>query len=84
MFAKCTNLFLISRNGFTPLMFAAINDNLDIFSLMINNGADIYAKSKLRHTALGLASNVGNSQISSALIHIQDDIDPQNKYFYIL
>ncbi len=53
--------------GYTPLMTAARNNRLELVNFLINNGANVNAKSKDRSTALSLAVKKGHQDIINVL-----------------
>ncbi len=54
-------------NGMTPLMYAARYNNVDMVNLLVLNGADISATSKLGYTALDYAELSGATDVASLL-----------------
>lgn len=52
----------------TPLMLAAINGDLEIFNVLLENGADIYKKSLKNWTTLHFAINHQHSEIVKILL----------------
>lgn len=53
--------FKLQSNGYSPLMYAAIYNDLDIVKLLVKNGADVNAKSKNGDTALTFSKRKGSS-----------------------
>ena len=69
--------------GDTPLHQAARNENPDIFTALIQEGADIHAKNKYGYTPLHWAAWWNkNPDIIAALIQAGADIRAQDKYGY--
>ena len=54
-------------NGMTPLMYAARYNNVEMVNLLVLNGADINATSKLGYTALDYAELSGAKDVASLL-----------------
>lgn len=54
-------------NGMTPLMYAARYNNVEMISLLLNNGADATATSKLGYTALQYAELAGATDAAKLL-----------------
>jgi ankyrin repeat protein len=54
-------------NGMTPLMYAARYNNVEMVNLLVLNGADVNATSKLGYTALHYAELSGATDVASLL-----------------
>lgn len=54
-------------NGMTPLMYAARYNNVEMINLLINNGADVNATSKLGYTAFQYAELAGANDAATLL-----------------
>lgn len=64
-----------TNNGYTPLMIASLNGNIDIVKTLIDNKVDVNAKSSDQQTALVLAKN---DNVVEALINAGADINVNN------
>jgi ankyrin repeat protein len=65
----------VTKEGFTPLHLAVINNNFESVKLLIKHKADInaIAKEKFVHTPLSIAIEKGNAQMVSLLISLGAD-----------
>jgi ankyrin repeat protein len=65
-YQKPSNFNII--DGFTPLMYAVLNENIEIVKILIKNGADVNSISKYGKTALVIAQEMKNKEIMDFLI----------------
>lgn len=63
------------KYGETPLHFAALNDHKDVAEFLLENKADVNAKSKNGSTPLHLAAGKGNKDIVELLLANKADIN---------
>jgi ankyrin repeat protein len=61
---------LADKNGFTPLMAAAMHGNLEIFQLLLGRSTNLHAEAQTKdgQDCLGLALDGGNPQIIKAVV----------------
>ncbi len=71
--------------GYTALIYAAINNNIEIVKLLLNAGADIDKQNNNGDTALILAAYNNNREIVEILLDYGADefiLNDDNKSFY--
>ena len=64
-----------SRSGWTPLMYAASNSNLEIVQLLLEKGADVNARNTAGWTPLLHAAQFSSSEIVELLIEKGADVN---------
>ncbi|MEC8882674.1 MAG: ankyrin repeat domain-containing protein [Pseudomonadota bacterium] len=64
-----------NSTGKTPLMYAAEAGNLDLATLLIQNGADVHATDQTEKTPLMYAAEVGDIELATLLIHNGADVN---------
>ena len=64
----------VDQYGFTPLIEAAIVDNVDLSRLLIEHGADVHMADMVERTALHWASD--NNNIALCELLLEKDADP--------
>jgi ankyrin repeat protein len=67
------------KNGYTRLMIACINDNINFVKELVENGADINAVNYQNNTALMLSMIRGHYDIMVYLISVESNINIMNK-----
>ena len=73
----------LDENQYTALHYAAINDDTEIATNLISNGADVNAQNKDFYTPLHFAIQKGNTEVVSLLLARDDiDVNTQNKDLY--
>ena len=74
-----TNLNKVNRDGETPLMSAAWDEeNLDVMRLLITAGADVNMVDELGESALSTACNEGNTEAAKLLVGAGADVNVAN------
>lgn len=68
----------IDEYGFTPLIEAAITDNLEMAALLIQAGADVNAKDMTGGTALHWAAENNNLKLAALLLQQRADANAYN------
>jgi serine/threonine-protein phosphatase 6 regulatory ankyrin repeat subunit A/serine/threonine-protein phosphatase 6 regulatory ankyrin repeat subunit B len=68
------------ENGYTALMSASSNDNLEICQLLINHGADVNAKNDYGWTVLIRAATDGELEVCKLLINYGADVNAKENY----
>lgn len=75
------NVNVPEKQGFTPLMEAVLKENIDIIKLLIDRGADLYAKNDEGLNAIELAFKYGFEEIGFYLKYIAYDTNVITKKF---
>lgn len=74
-----TNLNKVNRDGETPLMSAAWDEeNLDVMRLLITAGADVNLVDESGESALSTACNEGNTEAAKLLVEAGADVNVAN------
>jgi hypothetical protein len=58
----------IDNRGYTPLVLAAINRNVDVLQMLIEHKADVNRKDNHGYTVLGAAAATGNEEMVRLLL----------------
>jgi ankyrin repeat protein len=66
-------------NGYTALMYAAINNNTQIAYLLLSHSAHTDVRDKLGNTALHLAADRGSLDVMRQLLDAKAPVDAQNR-----
>lgn len=75
-------MFLCPQNGYTPLHIAAKQNQMEVASCLLQNGATPNAESLQGITPLHLASQEGRPDIVALLISKQANVNLGNKVSY--
>jgi ankyrin repeat protein len=68
------NANAVSKNGFTPLMFAVVfNENIEAVKALVSVGADVNARTAHGQTPLMIASRISNSGNTEEIIALLPD-----------
>jgi ankyrin repeat protein len=73
-----SDIDLKDKNGFTPLMAAAVWQNYDIVKLLVENGADLNIQDNMGNTAIFRAIFTRNNDILKLLIRSGADVNIPN------
>lgn len=65
----------LSNKGLSPLIFAAVNGNLEVVKYLTDLGADIHQRSEAGATAIGQAANKGHIDVVDFLLVNGADIN---------
>ena len=65
-------------NGGTALQLAAINDQVEIFKCLLENGGDLCSKNKFGQTMLHSAAESGCMKICKTIVEMPDGIEMMN------
>lgn len=78
----CVSLFLSLQNGYTPLHIAAKQNQMEVASCLLQNGATPNSESLQGITPLHLASQEGRPDMVALLISKQANVNLGNKVKY--
>jgi ankyrin repeat protein len=76
------NLDIQNNNGYTALIYAAENENLDLAKKLIDSGANLDIQDNQGYTALMEAATCNNSDLTEKLIDSGANLDIQNNNGY--
>jgi ankyrin repeat protein len=68
--------------GFTPAHWAANLGHRDVLKLLIDNGADLNAKTKISSTLLHLAADCGHKDVIELLLDLGADVNAKDRLGY--
>lgn len=66
------------HDGYSAVMLASVNDNLDVVNLLIEKGADVNARDNRGYTALMFVSSQGNVSVAKVLIKKGAEVNVKN------
>ncbi len=70
----------VSKEGLTPLMYAALNNRLAVVKLLIAKGADVNFRLHDDDTILMMLADRGNTELAQLLIEHGAMVNARNKY----
>ncbi len=72
------NINIQDHYGYTPLMYAIIYRNIDMFRLLIAFKSDIFTRNRMGQKALDLAIEYEHMYAENVLAHVEREFDRQN------
>lgn len=71
---------LRDKYGYTPLMFAAKDNSLEMIDILLEHGADLHAENKFGDTALHIAASSAQPKAVQKLIDLGSDVHHKTSY----